>query len=403
MSNNNKNKQNTQASSTPAAAAAPAAPPVESATEAAPTEPAAADTALAVTAHDSAEESGIVSTSALLQKYAKALPDHAQYLSQVSPPTKDEIGDAIKSLPQADMERMIAAFARMNPVKIGQHTAKRDFNLPDIRIFHGTGTDEQRPAACPQGGIYTTDGRILAVPKENVETLNYNPRYKGVGTAFAAFVIGVHEAGTFWPPRNAPPPEGVEVRNNVPICRTMDRQRGDYFGDCKTCTYQPFKDGKANKDACRSEDHLYVVLADFSGIYRLVVSSTSVKPGSRAVKTKSKSWSSYYEHAFDFDARANSQGTNRWYELNANVSNTPDPEPEKVTLLNALARQIDFQIYYPTLHRIYTTEPKMSAAKGNAADMDDLLKNAAGGGAPGAGAAPAPASAPKRDFSNGNM
>lgn len=402
------NKQNTQ-NTTPA----PASTPAESAPVAAESAPAeavaevvpATETGITVTGGEAVTEapSELVATSALLKKYQAALPAHAQYLSQVTPPNRDELSEAIEVLPSANKAAMVEAFSRMNPVKVGQHTAKRDFSLPDIRIYHGTGTDEQRPGDCPTGGIYSTDGRVLAAPKEALANLRFNPKHTNLKEVLSGYVIGVHEAATFWPPRNAPPPEGVEVRNNMPICRSIDRERGDYFGSCKSCVYLAFKDGKPNKDACRNEDHVYVVLADFSGVYRIVVSGTSVKPGSRAVKTKSKSWSSYYAHAFDFDARAETQGTNRWFELNANVSSAPDPTPEQTAVLNILARQIDFQIYYPTLYRIYSTEPKMSQKQGSTADMDDLLKKVGGGApAPGAGPAASATQAAKKDVS-GNL
>jgi len=396
------NKQNTTttptATPTPAAEAATTEAPV---TEAAATE-AAPETALATTTEAPSE---LVSASALVKKYQAALPPHAQYLSQVSPPTADELTDAIAALPAANKAAMIDAFARMNPVKIGQHTAKRDFTLPDIRVFHGTGPDEQRPADCPTGGIYSNDGRVLAAPKEALANLRFNPKYKDLKEVLSGYVIGVHEAATFWPPRNGPPPEGVVIRNGSPICRSIDRERGDYFGSCKACAYVAFKDGKLNRDACSNEDHVYVVLADFSGVYRIVFKGTSMKPGSRAIKTKSKSWPAYYAHAFDLDARPETQGTNRWFELNANVSSAPDPTPEQTEVLNILARQIDFQIYYPALYRTYTTEPKMSQTQGTTADMDDLLKKVGGAGgaaAPGAGPAAAATQAAKKDVS-GNL
>lgn len=383
MSNNKQNKQNTPASS-PAAAAPATTPPAgapETAAAAAPEAPTAAapSSELATTAAPD------VPVHALTERYTKSLPQMAAYLEQVAPPKPGEIQGALAALPDAKRAAFAAALARMNPVKAGQHTTRQEFRLPEMRMFHGTGTDEMRPADCPQGGIYTTDGRVLAAPKAALENLKHNPKHAKLGTTVFGYVIGVHEAHTFWPPRSGNLPEGVEVRANVPICRSLDRKRGDYFGACDACTYRPFKDGKANsKDACRNEDHVYFVLADFSGVYRFVIHGKSIKPGSAAIKKKTRPWSAYYEHAFELEAKEETRGTERWFELTASVasaSDAPDPGEAEAALLNALVRQVDYEIYFPQLHTIYTTEPKVSANAGTVSDMDALVKNA-GGAAP---------------------
>ena len=321
-----------------------------------------------------------VPVSALTQKYINALPEWQQYLEQVAPPAPTEIDHALAKLSDDKRKAFLGALSRMNPVKLGQHTSRREFTLPDIRTYHGTGNDEMRPSDCPTGGIYGTDGRLLAAPKAALANLKHNPKHAKLGTTVAGFVVGVHEAGTFWPPRSGNMPEGVEVRANMPICRTLDRKRGDYFGSCAACTYRPFKDNKPNKEACRNEDHVYFVLADFSGVYRVSFSSTSIKPGSGAIKKKSRPWDAYYSHVFELDARERTEGSNRWFELSAEVSTeVPDPTEEEAALLNALTRQIDYEIFFPRLYALYTTEPKASTTQGTTSDMDALLGNVAGG------------------------
>lgn len=377
MSNNN-NKQNKQNTQTPAAAPAAAAP--ASAPAPAPEPPAAASSELATTSP--AEVVADVPVHALTKRYTEVLPQLVAYLEQVAPPAPGEIQNALAALPPEKRAAFTAALARMNPVKAGQHTTRQEFRLPEMRMFHGTGTDELRPSDCPQGGIYTTDGRVLAAPKDALANLKHNPKHAKLGTTVTGFVIGVHEAHTFWPPRNGNLPAGVESRSNMPICRSLDRKRGDYFGSCEACANRPFRDGKANKDACRNEDHIYFVLSDFSGVYRFVIHGKSIKPGSAAIKKKTLPWPAYYEHAFELEAKEAKQGTDRWFELTASIAtDVPDPSEQEAALLNALVRQVDYEIYLPQMYAIYTTEPKANASAGTASDMDALLKNA---GAPGA-------------------
>lgn len=333
-----------------------------------------------------------VPVSALTKKYAEALPEWQQYLEQVAPPAPGEIDRALTALQENKRKAFLSALARMNPVKLGQHTSRREFNLPDLRVYHGTGNDEMRPAECPTGGIYGTDGRLLAATKATLPSLAFNPKFRDLGTTVRGFVISMHEAATFWPPRTGQLPAGIEVRANVPICRTLDRKRGDYFGSCDACVYRPFKDGKSNKDACRNEDHAYFVLADFSGVYRVVFSGTSIKPGSAAIKKKTRPWPSYFAQAFELDARERTEGSNRWFELTAEVSATvAAPDEAESTLLSALTRQIDYEIFFPRIYAMYTTPPKAVATQGTVSDMDSLL--AAAGGAADA----------KKDVSNKNL
>lgn len=378
MSNNKQNKQNNPA--TPAVTTAAPAAAVESAPVSSELAPVAASSVVEVTAD--------VPVHALTKRYSEALPHMAAYLEQVTPPKPGEIQAALEALSQDKRANFAAALARMNPVKAGQHTSRQDFRLPEMRMFHGTGTDELRPSDCPQGGIYTTDGRILAAPKEALANLKHNPKYSKLTSSVVGYVIGVHEAHTFWPPRSGELPPGVEVRANMPICRSLDRKRGDYFGACDACVYRPFKDGKPNgKGSCRNEDHVYFVLADFSGVYRCVVHGKSIKPGSATIKKKTRPWLSYYDHAFELEAKPASQGTDRWFELTASQAvDTPDPTAEESVLLNALVRQVDYEVFFPQLYGIYTAEPKANAAAGTTSDMDALLKNAGAATAPSGGA-----------------
>jgi hypothetical protein len=372
MSNsNNNNKQNKQNTAPAVATATPTSPVLET--------PAASAIEVAAPATSTAiEVTADVPVSALTKRYKDALPHMAAYLDQVTPPNPGEIQDALAALSPEKRAAFTAALSRMNPIKAGQHTSRSEFRLPEMRVFQGTGTDELRPSDCPQGGVYTTDGRILSAPKEALANLKHNPKYKNLDTTVRGFVIGVHEAHTFWPPRSGNLPPGIEVRTNAPICRSVDRQRGDYFGSCAACTHRPFMDGKANsKDACRNEDHIYFVPADFSGVYRIVFHGKSIKPGSAFIKKKTRPWAAYYEHAFELDAKAVVRGQERWFELTASVaSEVPDPSAEEEALLNALVRQVDYEVYFPQLYAIYTAEPKVLADAGSSSDMAALLKNA---------------------------
>jgi hypothetical protein len=327
------------------------------------------------------------------------VPEGVQgYIEYVPPPAKGEVMGLVQHLNEAKRQNMQQAFKRMNPVKIGQHVAIRQNQLPEMRIYHGMGTDEQRPADAPTGCFYSTDGRVITAQKANLATLRHNPKYKDLRETIGVYIVGVQSARTFWPPRQNQTvdlPEGIEIRGNAPICRSLDRVRGEVFGDCDACEHRPFKDKEANPTVanCRNEDHIYVVLADFSGIYRLSVSGTSM-PTAASMGKKSKTWEFYWQHAFELSLTEETKNGNRVFELKADVlPEESDPTPEESDLLNAIARQIDYEVYLPGMERIYAAKYVSSVTGNNKMSQsgaDQLAKLAAmaGGGGGGGGNEP---------------
>jgi len=346
--------------------------------------------------------SDIVPVNALVKKYSEVLPHLATYIQQFSPPTKKEIASAVENLPPAERENMIKALAGMTPIKRGVHTAQRAFSLPEMRTYQGTGKDPLRPGETPKGGIYTTDGRILAAPKSALKMLQNDPRYKTLSDTVDVYVVSLIAAATFWPPRKAPNPPNVEIRPDVPICRSLDRKRGDKFGDCSVCNWRPFKEGGelpdgTQPDYCRFEHHVYVVPVDFSGIYRFVFSGTSIGPGSAAMDKKSKPWPTPWTKRFTLEAKETTNAKGTFFQVAADISSNSTPNtPEADVLLNLFAGQIDFEIYFPGLAAIYNTKPVDQGSVGTAGDLDALI---AGVEVPGAAAAPAaPVKAPPRNL-----
>lgn len=69
---------------------------------------------------------------------------------------------------------------------------------------------------------------------------------------------------------------------NKPECTSLDGQVGNKYGDCKTCPYSQYEEGKSSE--CKSGRTVYALASDLSGLYRINFSKTSLKAGEQMVK-----------------------------------------------------------------------------------------------------------------------
>ena len=430
MSNKNKNQQpSTTPASAPAVAEAPTAPepaqteaPAESAPshEGAESEsavsavppgappapsselaaPAPVTTAIAVPIADvmNPDKPLDVYKPGVFVELISLFPLDARYLKQIQPVPDEELTEALKTLPEAKRAAFQEALDRMNPVKIGSHSRRRDgLTIFDVRINHGTGNDETRPKGTPEGGLYSTDSRILATGDRDLAAALRAPEL------FDAYVIFDRKGNTYWPPRDEDKKDdGGETRSNAPLCRSVDAEKGDVYGSCDACPYRPFVNGsKPGDDECRGEVVMYVVPADFSGIYRFVFTGTNTKAG-RSVVTKFAAWREKWDHPFAFKTKKEvdkNDSKRRWFVVEAEPQRSVAPSPEERAFLLLLARKIDTEVYWTERRRIHLAAAKAKPIQApQKANLSGLLASAQAG----AGALPAQAGAPLKDLSKGN-
>lgn len=350
------------------------------------------------------------SDKSLVERYGKGLPPaKVRYLAQLRTVDSDEITRAMKKVAPEKYDNFMDALDRMNPIKQGVHTSRGEMQIPDIKMYHGSGADPLRPGDCPVGGIYTSDGRVLAVPKAALKATQVS--HPNVGTTIDFTVLLIVKGNTFFLPQEGPQPvlpDWVEVRGGkAPICRSLDRERGDTFGPCGTCTFRPFQKDKEEK-GCRADYTLYVVLPDFTGIYRLNVHGSSTTPCAVFIDKKVNSsgfkfpWAKY----FTVEAMYKEDGNRKWYEFTASDSEREAPTKEESAALHKLSLKIDTEMVFPMLHRIYNADQKRAdriaqtkTETANLGGMAGLAGLAAGAGAPVAGPPP---SAPSRPASGGS-
>jgi len=329
----------------------------------------------------------------------KLFPEESRYLKQAFRPVTDEdLEAAVRSLPEELARNFGEALERMNPVKQGDHGRKRSgFQMFEARIYHGTGDDPTRPKMTPTGGIYSTDGKILAAcDRDSAKALNVPERFEG-------YVISGYEVNTFWPPRGSDDDakgdkkdakDGDENKSKAPICRSIDQIMGDKYGACAACPERPFKDNQVNKNACRNEVHIYFVPRDFSGIYRMVFNGTNTKPGRAIRKSYSSGWRTLWDHPFALTTKKEvdpKDSSRRWFLAQSDVMRSDAPTAEEAKFLNVISRKIDSEYYWVERRRIHLKVLTAGAEKPSGeADLGALMGGSGDASATAAPGAPLP-------------
>jgi hypothetical protein len=331
------------------------------------------------------------------------LPHLKRILTRFHMPTMDDVEDALEKLTPEKKRAFQDVLERMNPVKPGVHLARNASLMPlDIKVYQGTGNDEMRPPLCPPGGIYTKDSRILAAPREFAA-------HTRAPVAMVAAVINIYEGQNFWPPREGSDgtvPTGIHPHDDIPFnmitgkpyCRSLDRIRGETFGDCASCRFKPFREKGVRE--CAQDVQLFVVLQGFTGLYRMILTGTSVRNAGQSIVNRIRHWPYPWYRLFEFDTVSKTEGHLRWFEMQARPAVSPDfpegivPDAHEQFLYSLLSAYIDGKVYFPQLSYIYKQSNKASEAPkeidpakgGGVADLDAQIAAAEaankGGGGP---------------------
>jgi hypothetical protein len=301
--------------------------------------------------------------------------------------TDDELGDAADALPEGSRQNFRDMMARMNPVKPGVFTARRDFKVPEMKIFHGVGNDEARPKLLPRGGIYSDQGDMLCVPEDHAEMLK-------TPSKIIVAVLMLAETRHLWRPMDKKKvhllPPGVDADGKGPICRSLDRVVGDKYGPtCDACPYSAWAQGE-DKLTCGKDYSVYFAVMNpdmtFRGIFHMNIAKSSVKPGAGPIKKATDNWSVPYHAFFELTTKEetskNPGESFSWFNLVSKpLSNTANPKGIVTTgadraLFEALNRKIATTAYLPALASVYarrahaeTSAPALPSASANLAAL----------------------------------
>jgi hypothetical protein len=369
MGKNNKTSNSTSEVSLPSSSDAPVLDVIVEAPEV--TEIPAATTEAGIVKAERVELS-VVNNEAWMEQIPKAI--RAQ-LTSMTAPEEGELAAMVEGLPSEFQANFNDLVERMNPVREGVVSARAEFRVPELKLYHGVGDDAARPQSAPVGSIYTSDGSVLAAwDKTQAKMLK-------IGQTFVGTVVAVQETRSWWRPRdkNFPLPPDVDPNSKAPICRSLDRARGTRYGACAACPHRPYVKGSYEPNGCQNDVRLYIVLRDFTGMYAMTVKGGSVKKAVVPIlRTKGVPWSVWFD--FGLAEERNEQG--RWFSMTAQAHVDDDhPQgipttPEERNVLRALARTILHESYKPELEKIYRQQETSTPQSEEMADLDAVRASA---------------------------
>ena len=314
-------------------------------------------------------------------KFLKVLPAYYhEDLANLRDPSPEEVAHAVTKLPENLKLGYAEWMKRMNPQKRGFRSAGNNFEIPTLKINQGTGNDPNKPGNAPKGAIYSSDGLIMAAPSDVADGLGVPTRIRGI-------VVGMYPGRMMFPPKdrdgNLIPMPGVKSDSKGPICWSADRLVGSRYGKCGECAYHP-RDG-GEKNDCVDNWKVYIVTPDFKNVYRIDMTSTSVRSGAEPIRVRSRPWDNIWDRVFSFEGiiTTTTKGTFAQWKttLAIDISNPNGIPtlPASHEYLELMACKIESNLYMPSLADCYEQAGgEMAQAEDNgSADMASVMAAAA--------------------------
>jgi hypothetical protein len=267
-------------------------------------------------------------------------------------PDKMTVNRVIDALPEEHADKVASIIRRNMGKRRGLYADDDRPELPELRIFHGTGNDPNRPENIIPGQYYLTS-------KETV------------GKKFSGTVLAAYKGRTMWGDRDA----GESTR--MPVCQSMDRKVGSSFGYCETCPNKPWRDGKMQR--CSDDVVAYMLTQDLSEIVLVRFAKTSEGAGRQLIKfirRTEQNWSKWYEVTADATVNQNDKNQ-RYYVMKVSPAQGEDKDvyvPESLQpFCDMMSAIIEANIMLPGMAHVYRqakdllgqhAPPPATAAKG---------------------------------------
>ena len=267
-------------------------------------------------------------SEAFVKKYSQALLRLAEENI-----TEETLYDRIGDLDMDSQEALVAMIKRMDPNKKGVIADNDKPIYTDLRLFQGVGNDINRPDDAIPGQFYLTT-------KERV------------GKEFYATVICMWEGRSMWG-------DMEDGGKKAPICQSMDRKVGAYYGDCETCPERPWKDGK-RPEHCHNEVSAFLLSKDLKNIVRVRFQRTSEPAGNqllRYMRTSQNPWSRWYKISSEA-VTSKHDTSHRYFVMKVDVAADAEGAPAKVdkgvqNVCDALCSITEQNFLYPSISDVY--------------------------------------------------
>jgi len=266
-----------------------------------------------------------------LTKYKEDLTRVSQTL-----PSPVELQKILQALPEDIQGNVSDIIKKTSGKKRGVYTDDNRPDFPELRLFHGSGNDPNRPENMVPGHFYLNT-------KENV------------GQEFVGAVLAIWEGRTMWGDRDSGDASGM------PICQSMNRSVGSTYGTCQSCPHRPWRDGEKQK--CSDDVVAFMLTKDLTELVLVRFSKTSEPAGRRLLRMAKRDielWSKWY--SITSDSRTSKQDKNwRWYVMQVEPAEGDDNlvQEEVYPFCEAMCTLLEASIILPKMADTYNSARKV--------------------------------------------
>lgn len=260
-----------------------------------------------------------------LERYQKSIDRVAEEL-----PSATEFQQIIDEIPDEFVEDLTSIIQKTMGTRKGIYGDSDRPEFPELRIYHGTGSDPNRPDKQVPGEYYLTT-------KETV------------GDVFQGCVLALWEGRTMWGDAEA----GETTK--MPICQSMDRRIGSTCGECEECPHKPWRDGQQQR--CSDDVVAFMLAKDMKEIVLVRFQKTSEPAGKqlrRFVKRSMVPWSKWFN--LTLTQRTSKQDSNRrWFVMEVEPASGDDAlVPEGIhKFCDAMCTTLEATYILPNMAHIY--------------------------------------------------
>ena len=260
-------------------------------------------------------------------------------------PSKRQLQMIMDKLPEDLLDNLSGILKKLSGVSKGVYVSEDRPELTELRLYHGTGNDPNRPEKMIPGEYYLTS-------KTNI------------GESFDCTVLAIWTGRTMW----------EEDNRGMPACQSMDRKYGSTFGVCEDCINKPWRGGQPQK--CNNDVLALVLPKTMDDIVLVRFTKTSEPAGKRLakfVKSSMSPWTKWYTITSK-EKTGKEDKTRRWYVMEVEpVGGDDGYVPEELDeFCDAMCTMLESTIVLPGIARIY------SQAQEAMAEMADPSGGSAG-------------------------
>ncbi len=274
--------------------------------------------------------------AALADSHELFLNKYQEDLQRVSTtmPSPAALQKIIEDLPKDLRDSVSEIIKKTSGKKRGVYTDDNRPDFPELRLFHGTGNDPNKPENVIPGHFYLNT-------KENV------------GAKFSGAVIAIWAGRTMWGDRDS-------GDSGMPICQSMNRVIGSTYGECGTCPHRPWRGGEKQK--CGDDVVAFMLTQDMKDLVLIRFNKTSEPAGRRLLRMANRDmelWSKWYE--ITSESRTSKQDKSwRWYVMQVEPQEEDGLVPSSVyDFCDAMCTLLEASIILPKLADTYNSAAKV--------------------------------------------